>query len=96
MKKKANPKPTVDDVCLICERPYAATHEPFFGRTGDPRKCQDDGLCVKLCWDHHQHPKTGVHFNRELDVRLKQQAQRKYEETHSHEEFMARYGKNWL
>ena len=99
MKKKPNPKPTIDDECIICETPYAATHEPFFGRNGNPRKCQDDGICVKLCYNHHQSNSKefkGVHFNGVLDLQIKQQAQAKYEETHTRAEFMARYGQNWL
>jgi hypothetical protein len=38
----------------------------------------------------------GVHFNRELDLRLKRACQAKYEETHSREEFIALIGKNYI
>lgn len=38
----------------------------------------------------------GVHFNRELDLKLKRECQAKFEETHSREEFMKIIGKNYL
>lgn len=38
----------------------------------------------------------GVHFNRELDLKLKRECQEKFEETHSREEFMKIIGKNYL
>ena len=38
----------------------------------------------------------GVHFNSELDLHLKQECQRKFEETHTREEFIALIGQNFL
>lgn len=38
----------------------------------------------------------GVHFNRELDGKLKRACQREFEKTHSREEFMRLIGKNYL
>jgi hypothetical protein len=38
----------------------------------------------------------GVHFNRELDLKLKRACQAKYEETHSREEFIALIGRNYI
>lgn len=38
----------------------------------------------------------GVHFNRELDLKLKRECLAKFEETHSREEFMKIIGKNYL
>lgn len=38
----------------------------------------------------------GVHFNPVQDALLKKNAQEKFEETHSHEEFMRLFGKNYL
>lgn len=39
---------------------------------------------------------AGVHFNRDLDLHLKQEQQREYERTHSREGFMRLIGKNYL
>ena len=38
----------------------------------------------------------GVHFNRELDLMLKAECQRRFEEIYSHAEFMDAFGKNYL
>lgn len=38
----------------------------------------------------------GVHHNREKDLELKQDCQRKFEETHTREEFMRLIGRNYL
>ena len=38
----------------------------------------------------------GVHFDRELDLRLKRECQEEFEKRHSHEEFMAIFGRNYL
>lgn len=39
---------------------------------------------------------AGVHFNRELDLHLKREQQREYEQTHSRRDFMRLIGKNYL
>ena len=38
----------------------------------------------------------GVHFNRELDMRIKQDMQRAFEAKHGHDKFMEVFGKNYL
>ena len=39
---------------------------------------------------------AGVHFNKALDIRLKQICQAEFEKTHSREEFMHIFGRNYL
>lgn len=64
---------------------------------GKNRKISDqNGFTVWLRSDWHNMSGYGVHFNKELDLHLKQECQRKYEETHTREEFMALIGKNYL
>lgn len=38
----------------------------------------------------------GVHFNRGLDMRIKQDMQRAFEKLYGHEKFMQVFGKNYL
>ena len=83
-------------VCAICgSKDKVATHEIFYG-TANRKKSIEDGLVVNLCGKHHNLSSEGVHFNRELDLKLKQKAQKVYEELNGHEAFMKRYGKNYL
>ena len=37
-----------------------------------------------------------IHFNKDVDLEVKQECQRKFEETHSREEFMEIIGRNYL
>ena len=39
---------------------------------------------------------NGIHFNKELDLKIKKLCQKKYEETHSREEFIKLIGKNYI
>ena len=59
---------------------------------------EEDGLYVWLRWDHHiaDSPNHTPHNDRDTDLFYKRMAQRKYEETHTREEWMARYGKSYL
>ena len=66
---------------------------------GINRKLADeDGLWVWLRWDYHiaDSPNITPHNNAEASMYFKRLAQQKYEETHTREEFMARYGRNYL
>jgi hypothetical protein len=45
---------------------------------------------------HHRDSKQGVHGNRKLDLKLKRECQQKFEESHSHDEFMRIIKRNYL
>ena len=81
--------------CFICGTTTNLNlHHIFFGVSN--RKQSDKyGLWVFLCVRHHT-GNEGVHFNKELDLELKQMAQNKFEETHTREEFRAIFGKSWV
>jgi len=95
VKKRPNPKPTIDDLCAICGRPYAMTHEVFYGNP-NAALSQKWGMTVRLCYDHHQHQSTGVHHNKELNIRLKQKYQQLFEDEQGHDKFMETFGTNYL
>lgn len=66
---------------------------------GSRRKIsEDNGFWVYLIGHYHNQSNDGVHGKngQELDLKLKQDCQRKYEETHNREEFMRLIGKNYL
>lgn len=56
------------------------------------------GLWVWLRWDCHiaDSPRRTPHNDAEIDLMLKREAQRKFEQSHSREEFMQIFGRNWL
>ena len=53
---------------------------------------------VRLCGDRcHRNGPDAVHRNHDTDIRIKQTAQRIWENTYgTREDFMRRYGKNYL
>jgi hypothetical protein len=64
---------------------------------GSNRKHSDKyGLWVYL--EHHAHnePPSGVHHNKEVDLALKRAGQAAFELTHSREDFMRIFGRNYL
>ncbi|MCX4266913.1 MAG: hypothetical protein OSJ64_08985, partial [Firmicutes bacterium] len=69
-------------------------HHVFYGR-GLRQLSEKWGMVAILC--HRCHRGThGVHLNQELDLELKQEFQRRFEQTHSCEEFMSIFGRNYL
>lgn len=70
-------------------------HHIFFGR-GLRKISEENGFWIYLLPRLHNMSNDGVHFNRELDLKLKRACQKKYEEKHTREEFMALIGRNYL
>ena len=87
----------VDDLkrCIVCGRKPAQIHHVFYG-TSNRKNADEDGFIVPLCLEHHTGSRAAVHFNKVLDMALKQQAQRIYERKHTRQEFITRYGKSYL
>jgi len=69
-------------------------HHVIYG-TANRKQSDKYGLVVWLCRDHHTGDR-GVHFNKEFDNALKFYAQSTFEESHSHEEWMKIFGRNYL
>jgi hypothetical protein len=85
-----------DKKCFVCGTCINLhDHHIFFGMAN--RKLSEKyGLKVWLCGRDHNQSNDGVHFNRELDLYIKQVGQRAFEREHTREEFMKIFGKNYL
>lgn len=71
-------------------------HHIFEGN-GRRAKSEEYGLKVYLCGcTCHRLGEDSAHKNREVSLRLKRFAQKKFEETHSREEFRQEFGKSYL
>lgn len=71
-------------------------HHIFEGN-GRRAKSEEHGLKVYLCGcTCHRLGEDSAHKNREVSLRLKRLAQKKFEETHSREEFRQEFGKSYL
>lgn len=81
--------------CFFCNSSQWLEEHHCFG--GANRKLSEKyGLKVWLCHNHHNEPPFGVHHNAENMRKLRAAAQAKFEETHTREEFMRLFGKNYL
>jgi hypothetical protein len=93
-KKAVISRPTVEKKCYITGATTGLHKHHIFG--GPNRKLSElYGLYVYLIQEYHTGAK-GVHFNREFDLQLKREGQMKFEETHSREDFVRVFGKNYL
>lgn len=62
-----------DRECLICHTTVnLERHHVLFGN--DRPLAEKYGYCVWLCHNHHNEPPYGVHFNRKIDLVVKQWA----------------------
>lgn len=82
--------------CIVC----GATrnihiHEVFYGAGRRPLSIKY-GCCVCLCARHHNMSNAGVHFNKALDLKLKEYTQRRFNEVYPELDFLKIFGKNYL
>lgn len=74
---------------------YTDTISVFYGNS-NRKQSEKYGCWVWLCGKHHNLSDFGIHFDKELDLKVKKLAQSKFEENHSRQEFMQIFGKNWI
>lgn len=83
--------------CFICGTTRNINDHHIFAGTSNRKKSEQYGLKVYLCGYHHNLSDEGVHFNRELDLKLKRLAQQKFEETYGDRtKFIQEFGKSFL
>ena len=83
------------DRCFECGSYNNLEWHPLFG--GSNRKWSEKyGLKVRLCHTCHNEPPIGVHHNKQVMDRYHIIGQAVFEESHSREEFMRIFGRNYL
>ena len=90
--------------CFLCgSTDRVAKHEAFGGPNRD--KSKQAGLIYELCGPHHNLSGQGVHFNKELDLKLKKHAEKIWIEhnvdpyasrDNKIKKFISIFGKNYL
>ena len=83
--------------CYVCHtRISLHIHEVYFGK--NRQKSIEDGCCIYLCGTHHNLSSQGIHFNHNLDIKVKQVMEERWIEYYgkTKEDFIKRYGKNYL
>lgn len=83
--------------CYVCGNRNINIHEVYFG-VKNKQKSIEDGCCVYLCPRHHNMSKDGVHFNKKLDLELKIKMEIRWLDYYNKtiEDFIKRYGRNYL
>lgn len=82
--------------CLVCGSTYNLhKHHIFFG-TANRKLSEQYGCWCYLCARHHNMSNAGVHFNKALDTKLKEQTQKKFNEVYPELDFRKIFGKNYI
>lgn len=83
------------DWCYICGSPYGLENHHCMHGTANKRLADKYGLYVPLCNGCHHELQNGKN-GRPLDLKLMQEAQRKFEQKYTHEKWMQVFRKNFL
>lgn len=79
------------DVCIECGGRGEHTHHCIFGI--NRQNSEKYGLKVRLCFSCHEK----LHFHdKELELKYRRLGQQYFEKTHTHEEYMRIFGRNYL
>ena len=85
--------------CYVCETIYNLHSHHCMHGTANRKLADQDGLTVYLCYEHHE-GNMGVHNKNghELDLELKQLAQKRWMEYYdkTEDDFRQRYGRSYL
>lgn len=81
--------------CFLCGGRASEEHHCIYG-TANRKLSEKYGLKVYLCPNCHRTGNMAVHKNYFTDLKLKQIAQKKFEELYGHEKFMEVFKKNYL
>lgn len=83
--------------CYVCGTTLNLHKHHVFGGTANRKLSERYGLTVILCARHHNMSNEGAHFNRDLDMHLKQLAQKQWEAKYGNRKaFMTVFGKNYI
>lgn len=81
--------------CFICKT--TRNLETHHIMNGPYKKASEKyGLLIKVCSDCHTMAPDSIHRNSEMKRRLKEFGQKYFEQTHTREEFIKEFGKNYL
>lgn len=85
-----------DKECLVCRTTYNLHRHHVFEGMSNRKNSEKHGCWCWLCANHHNMSNYGVHFDKVLDIEIKKRTQRKFEESHTREEFIQIFGRSWL
>ena len=84
-----------EKVCYLCPRTYGLEEHHVLAGIANRRLSEKYGLKVWLCHEHHT-GRNGAQYDADLNLLLKQQAQRSFEAIHGRRLWMVVFGRNYL
>lgn len=82
--------------CYVCHCKEPLHLHHIMEGSANRKKSDKWGLTVYLCPNHHNLSSQGVHFNKKLELELKQKAQVNFELLYGHDNWMNEFGRNYL
>ena len=84
--------------CYITGTTYNLHKHHIFEGTENRKLSEEDGMWIWLRGDWHNLSDYGVHFNKKLDLQIKQIAEQAWIDYYgkTKEDFIKRYGRNYL
>ena len=82
--------------CFFCGKLTGLEEHHVFGGVANRKISERYGLKVFCCDYHHRDPKNGVQYNPEMNLKLKQEAQRAFQNIYGHKLWMQLIRKNYL
>lgn len=81
--------------CWFCGSRIGLEEHHIFAGTANRRISEQYGLKVYLCHRHHTGDR-GAQYDKDMNILLKQEAQKAFERLHGHDEWMQLIRKNYL
>lgn len=81
--------------CYVCGSYPVHRHHIFYG-TANRKKSEQYGCWIYLCPRHHNMSNEGVHFNKNLDLAIKRQCEKRFKEVYPKLDFIKIFGKSYL
>lgn len=83
--------------CYVCKTTINLHKHHIYENHARRPKSEKYGCWVYLCARHHNFSPEAVHYNRELDLKLKSICQEKWEEIYGNrEQFIETFGRSYL
>ena len=93
-----------DKRCFVCGTTNDLHIHHIFEGTANRKKSEEDDMKIYLCGYHHNMSNAGIHYNKELELKVKKLAQQVWMRQFvpnlpledQIEAFIKRYGRNYL
>ena len=82
--------------CLVCHTAQGLHLHHIYEGSANRKKSDKYGCWCYLCGRHHNLSNEGVHFNKDLDLKIKRMCQEKFKEAYPDEDFVKVFKRNYL